>query len=155
MSPIHDEPRQLLVAAILMVGTAIVQTFGVVFLEESINRIRLKVGAAMTRWRMLTILCGIMVYLFALHLVQMSVWAAVYLVVAKHPTFSQALYQSALSFTTMDEAELPNNWLFLAAAEGVTGLLMFAWSTGARRGYLHKHGGIGIRPDKPEAKSVN
>ena len=49
----------------------------------------------------------------------------------------------------MDVADLPPGWKFLSAAEGVAGLLMFAWSTGvlfaqtswiteARRKYLRK-----------------
>jgi hypothetical protein len=46
------------------------------------------------------------------------------------PSFASALYESALAFTTMDVAQLPPHWKFLSAAEGITGLLMFAWSTG-------------------------
>jgi hypothetical protein len=31
---------------------------------------------------------------------------------------------------TLDTAALPLGWKFLSAAEGFTGLLMFAWTTG-------------------------
>jgi len=144
------EPRQLVVGAVLMLVTAVIQTFGVVTIEELVGRVRDRIEAETTRARMLLALCGVIVYLFALHLLEMCLWAAVYLPFAGYQSFAVALYESALAFTTMDVAELPPDWKFLSAAEGVTGLLMFAWSTGilfnqtswiteARRRYLRKH----------------
>jgi hypothetical protein len=156
------EPRQLVVGALLMLVTAVVQTFGVVALEEMVERVRDEIARNTTRSRMLLALCAVIVYLFALHLVQMCLWAAVYLPLAPYQSFAVALYESALAFTTMDVAELPPDWKFLSAAEGVTGLLMFAWSTGvlfnqtswlteARRKYLRKHHLYGARDAKPAA----
>lgn len=144
------EPRQLIVGALLMLVTAVLQTFGVVALEEFVDRVRDEIARDTTRARMLLTLCAVIVYLFALHLIQMCLWAAVYLPLAPYQSFAVALYESALAFTTMDVAELPPDWKFLSAAEGVTGLLMFAWSTGvlfnqtswvteARRKYLRRH----------------
>ncbi len=150
MIDVEHEPRQLLLGAVLMLVTAVIQTFGVVILEESVSRIREPDARQMTRTRMLRVLCGVIVYLFVLHLVEMAVWAALYYAVADYRSFSVSLYESALAFTTMDVAQLPAGWKFLSAAEGVTGLLMFAWSTGvmfnqtswvteARRAYVRKH----------------
>jgi len=147
---VEREPRQLLVGAALMLVTAVVQTFGVVALEEQVARTRLRVGGNMTRIRMLGTLCGVVVYLFGLHLLEMSIWAAILRPLAGYSSFAVSMYESALAFTTMDVAELPPAWKFLSAAEGVTGLLMFAWSTSvlfnqtswitdARRKYLRKH----------------
>jgi hypothetical protein len=61
----------------------------------------------------------------------------------------------------MDVAELAPAWKFLSAAEGVTGLLMFAWSTGvlfnhtswiteARRTYLRRHHLFGSKESTTE-----
>ena len=133
-----------------MLVTAIVQTFGVVTLEELAERRRERVFADMTRLRMITTLCGVVVFLFGLHLLEMSLWAAVFRPLAGYSSFAVSMYESALAFTTMDVAELPPSWKFLSAAEGVTGLLMFAWSTSvlfnqtswiteARRKYVRKH----------------
>jgi hypothetical protein len=156
MVDVVHEPRQLMVGAALMLGTAVLQTFGVVVLEEAVGRVRAGVEKGATRPRMLVTLCGIIIYLFALHLTEMSLWAVLYLRVAGYPSFATALYESALAFTTMDVAALPPAWKFLSAAEGVTGLLMFAWSTGvlfnqtswvtkARHDYLSRHGAFGTR----------
>jgi len=151
MIEVEHEGRQLLVGVALMLVTAVIQTFCVVALQEFMERIRDPDAGHMTRRRMLCVLGGVIVYLFGLHLLEMAAWAVFYITVADYRSFSVSLYESALAFTTMDVAKLPPSWMFLSAAEGVTGLLMFAWSTGvmfnqtswvteARRQYLHRHG---------------
>ncbi|HTR01984.1 MAG TPA: hypothetical protein VMN82_02225 [Thermoanaerobaculia bacterium] len=161
---VEHEPRQLLVGGALMLVTAVIQTFGVVTLEELVERIHETSAPNMTRARMLTVLCSVVVYLFALHLFEMSVWAAVMRPLAGYSSFAVSLYESALAFTTMDVAEMPPAWKFLSAAEGVTGLLMFAWSTSvlfnqtswiteARRKYLRRHHLYGMR--EPAAPPPN
>jgi Na+/proline symporter len=156
MPQVENEPRQLIVGAILMLATGIIQTLGVVALEELVDRIRDRVTIDATRARMLGVSSGVICYLFALHLLEMTLWAAFYDSVADLPSFATALYESALAFTTMDIAQLPPRWKFLSAAEGTTGLLMFAWSTSllfnhtawvtdARRRYLRKHRLFGAR----------
>jgi hypothetical protein len=147
---VEQEGRQMLVGAALMIVTATMQTFGVVALEESVARIRAAVTKRTTRRRMLAVLLSVIIYLFVLHLLEMGLWAAFYVAVADSQSFSVAMYESALGFTTMDTPELPPRWIFLGAAEGMTGVLMFAWSTGvmfnhmawvvqARRRYLVRH----------------
>ena len=161
---IVHEPRQLLVGGLLMLVTAVLQTFGVVALEEFVDRVRDEVTQDTTRARMLLSLSAVIVYLFALHLLEMCVWAAVYIPLAPYPSFAVGLYESALAFTTMDIAELPPDWKFLSAAEGITGLLMFAWSTGvlfnqtswlteARRKYLRRHHLYGSKESAPAPES--
>ena len=150
MPTIQHEPRQLLVGAALMLVTGVVQTFGVVMLQEYAARAHARSNRDMTRMRMLVILSGVIFYLFALHILEMSLWAVLYRFVAGYTSFASALYESALAFTTMDTADLPPQWTFLSAAEAITGLLMFAWSTSvlfnqtqwvteARREYWGKH----------------
>ena len=149
MITVEREPRQLIVAATLMIATAVIQTIGVVLLEDLLWLWRNRVAENGTRPRMLAVLCGVVLYLFALHVAQMAVWAAFYLRVTDYPSLPAALYESGLAFTTLDAPELPPAWRFLGTAEGLAGLLMFAWSTGvmmiqtswvgeARRKYLHE-----------------
>jgi hypothetical protein len=73
-----NEPRQLLVGAALTLVTGIIQTFGVVALEELVDRIRDRFAGSLTRARMLGVLWGVIVYLFGLHLLEMALWAAVF-----------------------------------------------------------------------------
>jgi hypothetical protein len=147
---VEHEPQQLLLGAALMLATTVIQTFGVVGLAEWGEQTRIRIIDDLTRLRMLVTLCGVVVYLFGLHLLEMSLWAAVFKPLAGYPSFAVAMYESSLAFTTMDEAELPPAWKFLSGAAAVTGLLMFAWSTGVlftqtlwitegRRKYFVKH----------------
>jgi hypothetical protein len=140
----------MLVGAALMLTTATVQAFGVVALEETMARIRPKVAQRATAGRMLAVLLGVIIYLFILHLLEIILWAGSYLALGDLQSISVAIYESALGFTTMDEPDLPPGWIFLGAAEGITGVLMFAWSTGvmfnhmmwvvqSRRRYLLRH----------------
>ena len=149
MITVEREPRQLIVAAALMVVTAVIQTVGVVLLEDLVWHWRSWVGEKGTRPRTLAVLSAVILYLFALHVAQMAVWAAFYLRVTDYPGLSTALYESGLAFTTLDVPQLPPAWRFLGTAEGLAGLLMFAWSTGvmlaqtswvgeARRKHLHE-----------------
>ncbi len=61
--------------------------------------------------------------------------------------------------TTMDSPDLPPAWIFLGAAEGITGVLMFAWSTSvmfnhmawiiqARQKYRRRHPLFGGKDQK-------
>src|SRR5215472_11457482 len=101
MIKVEHEPRQLIVAAALLIITTVIQTFGVVVLEDLVLLARTRVAAKTTRPRMLTLLSGVVLYLFALYLVQMSVWAAVYMRVRGYPSFTAGLYESGLAFTTL------------------------------------------------------
>jgi len=129
MIGVEREPRQLVVAAGLMVATAVIQTTAVVMLEEFVWRWRDRVAEKTSRPRVMVVLCGVIVYLFVLHVAQIGIWAAFYLRVTTYPTFAVALYESGLAFTTLDVPELPPAWKFLGTAEAIAGLLMFAWST--------------------------
>ena len=59
MIEVEHELRQMLVGAVLMLVTAVIQTFGVVVLEESVARVHDREAQDMTRSRMLAILGGV------------------------------------------------------------------------------------------------
>lgn len=68
-----------------------------------------------------------------IHALQAGVWALFfYFVVGIHP-WPDAYYHSILSLTTMDDSSgvLPERWRLLGAGEGLTGWIVFSWSTAA------------------------
>jgi hypothetical protein len=147
------EAKQLAASACLMVATGLIQAVGMVQMEEGIAQVHAWVIARTTQVRMFVVMSAMMIYLFALTLVEMSLWALFFRQIADYSSFSVALYNSALGFTTLDTADLPTRWEFLSAAESITGLLMFAWSTSAmwnaiswitasRRNFLRKKRGL-------------
>jgi hypothetical protein len=147
---VEREPRQILVGIALMLVTAVFQAFSVILLEMLSDRVRRRVGDELNRLRTVSTLCGVIFFLFAMHLLEMCLWAAVYLPLAGYSSFAVSVYESALGFTSGSVADLPPAWKFLSAAEVITGLLMLAWSTAvlfnqmswiteAHRNYLRKH----------------
>src|SRR5262249_17243138 len=155
MIGVEHEPRQLIVAAGLMVVTALIQTIAVTALEEFVWLWQDRVAKKTSRLHVMVFVCGVILSLFALHVTEISTWAVFYLRTTIYPTFVVAFYESALAFTTLDVPELPPAWKFLGPAEAIAGLLMFAWSTAlifnqtawiskARR--RHFHFGDRVRP---------
>ena len=128
---VEQEGRQVLVAAAMMVATGLLQTIGMVFLTELIARVKAWVVARATLRRVFAIMTALMLFLFVLHVTEIVGWAIVLRYVAGYPTFWMAVYNSSLAFTTLDTATLPPAWIYMSAAESITGLVMFAWSTSA------------------------
>src|SRR5262245_12025717 len=100
MIGVEREPRQLVLAAGFRVATAVIQMIGVVMLEECVWLWRDRVAEKISRPRVMAFACGVVVYLFALHVVEICIWAAFYLRVTTYPTFAVAFYESSLAFTT-------------------------------------------------------
>lgn len=75
------------------------------------------------------VVCG----LLFLHLLQILAWAACYHWAGCLPDFFTAFYYSATSYATVGYGDVvpEGGWRLLGAIEGVTGILMFGWSTGA------------------------
>ncbi len=69
--------------------------------------------------------------LLFLHLGEVLVWAAFYLVARILPDFETSVYFSITSYTTMGYSDvvLHAPWRLLGPIEGGVGILMFGWST--------------------------
>ena len=68
-------------------------------------------------------------FLFALHLVEIGIFAAFYMIVSAIGTVEDALYTSAAAYTTLGIAENAlAEWRLVGAFEGLAGFLMIGWS---------------------------
>ena len=67
----------------------------------------------------------------ALHILEIVVYAVVYLAVGAMPTFEEALYHSATAYSTLGMADgsFPREWRLVGAFEGLTGFVLIGWST--------------------------
>jgi hypothetical protein len=72
------------------------------------------------------------VWIVLLHLVEISLWAFVYVSNGAMPDLQSALYFSAVTYTTTGYGDLvlPKEWRLDGAVEALTGILMCGWSTG-------------------------
>ena len=68
-------------------------------------------------------------FLFAIHLLEIALFAAFYMLVGAMGTVEEALFSSATAYTTLGIAEdTIGEWRLVAAFEGLAGFLMIGWS---------------------------
>lgn len=67
-----------------------------------------------------------------LHLVEIMLWAFLYLWRHAMPDIPSALYFSAVTYTTTGYGDLvlPMDWRLVGAIEALTGILLCSWSAG-------------------------
>jgi voltage-gated potassium channel len=125
---------RLVIAAFILVSINVsIHAAGMVQLFHWVIRRRprfeKKLGATDEIW----LLIRVFVVIGSLHLAQMCVWAGFYTLWGVLEDFETALYFSISSYTTIGYGDivLPSKWRLLGGIEGVTGVLMFGWSTGA------------------------
>ena len=68
----------------------------------------------------------------ALHLTEIAAWGIVYVWQDALAGLQNALYFSAVTYTTTGYGDvvLPRDWHVMAGIEALTGILMCGWSTG-------------------------
>ncbi|MEO6582492.1 MAG: potassium channel family protein [Sphingomicrobium sp.] len=79
----------------------------------------------------LTLLLTASLGLFAIHTLEIWLFAALFLALNAFTHFEEALYFSTVTYATIGYGDLvmPHPWRILGAIEGATGILMLGWST--------------------------
>jgi hypothetical protein len=83
------------------------------------------------RWTNLAIVVLAMSLMFAAHLIEISVWAALFILCGEFREFGIAYYHSAVNYTTLGYGDLimSPSWRLLGPLEAADGALMFGVST--------------------------
>ena len=115
----------LLIVIFSIHGAGIVGATKLLRLEDS------KLRAHRVDIKAFGILIAIALTLFALHLLEVVVFALFYMSVGALGEFEEALFFSISAFTTLGHPELgfPDDWRIVAALEGLVGFLLIGWST--------------------------
>lgn len=122
-------PHELLASTVLVAATVLIHLLG---LDLLMSLASLHLRRFTTAWRHLdrmVIPLGIILGLFALHGVEIWLYAFAYRLVGALPTLEQALYFSASAYSTAGETGLPIAWRVVGALEAVNGMLLLGWST--------------------------
>lgn len=120
---------ELLAALGLIVLVTVIHGTGVAFMDKFFGHAIESQRRRHLAKRELKVMIPMALSLFSLHIAEITVFAFFYLVAGDVTTFRDALYHSALAYTTMGivDGEI-TRWPMVAAFEGLAGFLLIGWS---------------------------
>ena len=120
---------QLTLASVLVIVTVLVHLVGLALLVRLLRSHGRLLEAA--RIMPLTMLLNASIGIFAVHTVEIWLYAALYLVLGAFRQFEVALYFSTVTYASVGYGDVlaPKPWRIFAAIEGATGIIMLGWST--------------------------
>jgi len=115
--------------AVGLTAAVLIQIAGLSLISRLVARLSARPEGMAQTWQIT--INGLVVYLlFVLHLAQITIYAAIYVVTGAIGSVHTALYFSAATFTTIGggvvQTEEP--WQFFASLEGLSGIIMVGWS---------------------------
>lgn len=115
----------LLVVMVLVHGAGIVAATRMFRLNDSTLR------AHSVDLRAFGLLTALALWLFALHLAEIGLFAIFYRAVGAIVDLEAALYFSVSAYSTLGQGDVdfPHQWRVLGAIEGLVGFLLIGWST--------------------------
>ena len=121
----------LAVGASALVATILIHALAV---SATVNFIRHQVRvhrAGAGFWTDVAIVAAVIFLALAAHLVEIGVWALLFMVCGEFPTFATACYHSAVNYTTLGYGDvvMTASWKFLGPLEAANGMLLFGVST--------------------------
>ena len=122
---------QLACAALLLCVCVVLHALGTVAITRAVRHHHRDPDVRQLHRPVLGLVIGLL-FVFLLHLVEVSVWAAAYRGVGAFLDFEEALYFSMTSFTTAGYGDLvaPVKWRLLGASEALVGMVLLGWSVG-------------------------
>ena len=123
--------QQLALGSMLMVVTTIVYAGCTIAALVGLRMTRTHVWALRTRSGRMSLISALVLLMFLAAVLEVTIWAAVYLGVGAISALEQALYFSMVTFTTLGYGDvvLKEGWRILASFEGANGIIMFGWTT--------------------------
>ncbi|WP_263367373.1 potassium channel family protein [Edaphobacter bradus] len=114
------------VCTIVIHGLALVTTVAFFRYERRLGR----AGAGF--WSDLRIVVTVVSFAFVAHLIEIALWAALFVICGEFSEFSAAYYHSAVNYTTLGYGDviMTPSWKLLGPLEAADGALMFGVSTG-------------------------
>jgi hypothetical protein len=121
----------LAVSAIPIVCTIFTRGLAVMATVNFVRRERRMGRAGVSFWKDVGIVTLAISFALAAHLVEIALWAVLFIVCGEFPGFGVAYYHSAVNYTTLGYGDLvmTASWRLLGPLEAADGMLMFGVST--------------------------
>jgi voltage-gated potassium channel Kch len=127
----HQLAANLGVATAMVAATVLISFWGFIgltwLMRGSHGRLRPHAGRARAALLILMVVFGI----FALHTIQIWMYAVLYIALGELRSFEEALYFSTVTFVSLGYGDvvLSTKWRVLSAIEAANGVVLIAWST--------------------------
>ena len=120
---------ELCTATLLIIAVTVVHGTGVAVMDNLFRHESRELRKQKLARREFGVMVPMALCLFGLHTLEISVFAGFYLVTNDVQTVREALYHSALAYTTMGVVDGGiTRWPLVAAFEGLAGFLLIGWS---------------------------
>jgi hypothetical protein len=123
--------RILLVGAPVMILCLVLQSVFVTISLRQYAKFTVPLKTARSPWRNIALLAAIMLLVTVGSLLQVTIWAALFLALGEFDRIEPALYYSAVNFSTLGYGDIvmSERWRLLGPLEAFNGILMFGVST--------------------------
>ena len=117
--------------SLLVIVTFVIHFVGLAGLSVAMRRSRVHPSTLTTMFGQGFAILSMVIGLFALHSIEILVYAVAYYWIAAVPDFESALYYSTSAFSTVGygDVTLKSEWRMMGAVESVNGFLLIGWST--------------------------
>lgn len=122
---------QLIASAALIVFVTVVHGAGVVGIANLLRLDRLVPRRRQLSIRAIGVLIAVALLLFALHLIEIAIFALFYMATGAVTGLEEGLFFSATAYSTLAQPSdaFPLEWRLVGAIEGLVGFLLIGWST--------------------------
>ena len=133
---IRQIPRIPILIPVVVGACAVVCTIIIhaMVLNATVHFVRFerKIGrAGRTFWIDVSIVALAILFTFVAHLIEIALWAALFVICGEFSAFGTAFYHSAVNYTTLGYGDIvmSPSWRLLGPLEGANGMLMFGVTT--------------------------
>lgn len=121
--------HELWIAGAMVCATVIMHVIGLDLLHD-LTHWHVRRWIRLVHINRIVVPLGVVLGLFALHGLEIWLYALVYLRLGLFPGMEEALYFSTSSYGTLGAADIvPPDWRVFGALEAVNGMLLIGWST--------------------------
>ena len=122
---------QLSASALLLVLMIVIHAAGIIGATKLLRLEDRRLTSHRVDVKAFGLLISIALCLFALHCIEILVFAIFYIAVGALNGLEEALYFSASAYATLGHPDLdfPDDWRLLGAIEGLVGFVLIGWTT--------------------------
>lgn len=121
----------LVVGLVAIICTILIHALAFIVTVQFVTTERRRGRVGVNFWIDTGIVAGVILFAFAAHLVEMALWAALFVICGEFSDFRIAYYHSAVNYTSLGYGDIIMGpaWKLLAPLETADGMLLFGVST--------------------------